>query len=116
MKLSVQNLVGEYCLTFEDGETVFNLIHSELSARRTVELDFIGVNVFASPFFNGAIGRLLKDIPPEVLNQFLVITNLSPTGQAVLVRVIENSKQYHFDEKARQAIDDILSEPLESGR
>jgi hypothetical protein len=61
-------------------------------AGNAVELDFENVTVLASPFLNAAIGRLLKDIKPSNLNRLLKITNLVPTGLAVLRRVIENSK------------------------
>ncbi|MBD2542537.1 STAS-like domain-containing protein [Planktothricoides sp. FACHB-1370] len=33
---------------------------------RPVELDFAGVEIFASPFFNFAIGQLLRDISPDI--------------------------------------------------
>src|SRR4030067_2544821 len=102
MKIDIQKMVGENCITLEDGQKVFDLIHPELLAGHIVELDFTNVTVFASPFFNAAIGRLLKDIKPEDLNHLLKITNLVPAGLTVLKRVIENSKEYYSNEGARK--------------
>lgn len=113
MKLSVYEQIGENCLTLDDGQKIYGLIHPELLANHQVELDFDKVKVFASPFFNAAIGQLLKDIKPECLNRLLKICNLVPAGLAVLKRVISNSKQYYSDENFRKAQDEILLEQAE---
>ena len=47
-------------MTLEDGEAVYRQIHDPLVHGETVELDFDGVNIFASPFFNAGIGRLRR--------------------------------------------------------
>jgi len=107
-------IIGENCITLEDGKKVFDLVHPKLLVGHSVELDFANVTVFASPFFNSAIGRLLKDIKPEDLNRLLKITNLIPTGLEVLKRVIENSKEYYSNEGARKALDEILLEQADN--
>jgi hypothetical protein len=109
MTLAVHSLVGPVCMTLQDGERVFEKIHPELKAGRAVELDFAGVGVSASPFFNAAIGRLLQDIKPEALNNLLRISNLNDVGMTVLRRVIENSKEYYSNPALRDALDEILS-------
>lgn len=98
----------------EDGQKVYDLIHPELSAGRAVELDFMNVTVFASPFFNSAIGRLLKDIKPDDLNRLLKITKLIPAGLTVLKRVIENSKEYYSNGAVRKALDEVLLDQAEN--
>ena len=113
MKLNIYELIGENCITMEDGRKVYDLIHPELLAGQPVELDFERVDVYASPFFNTAIGQLLKDIKAEDLNRLLKIFNLVPAGRAVLKRVIENSKQYYSDENFRKAQDEVLLEQAE---
>ncbi len=114
MKINVFDLVGENCITLEDGQKIFNLIHPELSGGNIVDLDFKDVKIFASPFFNAAIGRLLKDIKPDDLNRLLKITNIVPTGLAVLKRVIENSKEYYSNPNVRKAVDEVLLEQSEA--
>jgi len=114
MKINLFDLVGEHCITIQDGERIFERIHPELVAGRPVELDFHGVGVFASPFFNGAIGRLLEDIKPEDLNRLLKISNLNDVGYTVLRRVIENSKEYYSNPTLRNVLDEILAEQAEA--
>ena len=114
MKLPIKTMIGEDCITLEDGEKVYTRIHPELLAGRPVEVDFAGVGVFASTFFNAAFGRLLKDLTSEMLNRLLQVTNITPDGLAVLRRVIENSKEYYTNPKVREAVDAILNEPVEN--
>lgn len=114
MKIDIHRIIGENCITLEDGQKVFDLVHPKLLASQAVELNFENVTVFASPFFNAAIGRLLKDIKPDDLNRLLKISDLIPTGLAVLKRVIENSKEYYSNEGARKALDEILHEQAEN--
>jgi hypothetical protein len=110
MKYDILAVVGENCITIEDGEKLYNLIYPRLVAGQPVELDFTGVSVFASPFFNAAIGRLLKDLNPEDLNRLLKVSNLAPVGMETLKLVIKNSARYYRDENFRKALDEILSE------
>lgn len=114
MKLNIYELIGENCITLEDGQKIYDRIHPELLAGHPVEIDFAKVGVYASPFFNAAIGQLLKDIKAEDLNRLLKINNLVPAGRAVLKHVIENSKQYYSDENFRKAQDEVLLEQVEN--
>ncbi|MCI0690540.1 STAS-like domain-containing protein [candidate division KSB1 bacterium] len=112
-KLNILDLVGEDCITIEDGEKVYDLIHSELKACRPVELDFAGVTVFTALFFNSAFGRLLKDLTTKDLERLLKISNLTPLGRDTLKLVIKNSNEYYRDPAVRKAVDEILSEQAE---
>ena len=76
----------------------------------TVTLDFDGVNQFASPFFNFAIGQLLKDVSEADLRRLLQIENLNETGRQVIERVIENAAKYHGDKDYSKIVDDILEQ------
>jgi hypothetical protein len=112
-KLNIVDLVGEDCITIEDGEKVYDLIHPELMASRPVELDFAGVKVAVALFFNYAIGRLLEDLTTEELERLLKVSNLSPLGRNTLKLVIEHSNEYYRDPAVRKAVDEILSEQAE---
>lgn len=110
MRIDVHALIGEDCITLDDGQKVHDLILPELKAGRPVEIDFEGVGVFASPFFNAAFGQLLRDLPVEDLNRLIKVDNLNPVGRSVLKRVIENSKKYYSDPKYRRVVNRVLDE------
>lgn len=107
--LKVREIIGENCITSDDGQKIYDLVHPEMQAHHSVELDFSEVKIFASPFLNAAIGQLLRDTPPDDLNSYLKISNLLPVMRPVLKRVIENAKSYYGDEKTRQAVDEALN-------
>lgn len=110
MKCVVHEIVGEDAITFDDGQNVHERIKPELDADHEVVLDFEGVSVFASPFFNAAIGQLLKDIKAENLNRLLRVEKLNPTGDEVLRRVIENAKKYYASKDYREAQAKVLQQ------
>jgi len=91
MKLSIKDQIGPRGIIREDGQKIYDAIHSALQNGETVTLDFAGVNQFASPFFNLAIGQLLKDFAETDLRRLLQIEHLNETGKLVVGRVIENA-------------------------
>lgn len=110
MRLSVKDKIGPRCIIKEDGQKIFDAIHVPLQQGETVTLDFKDVTQFASPFFNFAIGQLLKDINEGDLRRLLHIESLNETGRLVVERVIENAAKYHGDKDYRKIVDDILAE------
>lgn len=110
MNYQVFNITGEYAIAADSGQKLYDQIHAELLAGNFVELDFARVKVFASAFFNFAIGQLLKDISPNDLNRLLRLTNLSGNGQTVLERVIVNAKRYYSDRPYKEAVDAVIEE------
>lgn len=110
MRVSVKDRIGLRCIIKEDGQEIYNAIHGALQNGETVTLDFNGVDQFASPFFNFAIGQLLKDIAEADLRRLLQIEHLNETGRLVVARVIENAAKYHGDKNYRRIVDDILEQ------
>jgi len=103
-------MTGTRCIVKEDGQRVYDTIHNALKQGETVVLDFEGVSQFASPFFNFAIGQLLKDTKEGDLRRLLQIENLNATGRLVVERVIENAARYHGDVDYRKIVDEILEQ------
>lgn len=109
MYLKVKELIGKNAMTLNDGEAVYARIHDPLAKGEAVELDFDGVEVFATPFFNAGIGRLMGDLTADTLNALLKFQHLSDFGARVLRRVIENAKEYYgASTPQRQEIDRIV--------
>ena len=115
MRINVRESVGENAVTQDDGQVIYNLIHDPLRQGQTVELDFEGVDVFASSFFNASVGRLLKDLERDALNVRLQFEHLSAFGKRVLHRVIENAEEYYAaSPDHRRAVDRIVQETAEA--
>ncbi len=106
----IHQIIGEFCMTPDQGQKVYRLIYPKLIANRPVELDFTGVKICIPPFLNFALGQLFKDIQPDALNHLLKISNLNPISQQTLQLVMENAKCYYSDENLRQSVDRVLTE------
>jgi len=110
MMYKVYDIVGEYAITPDGGQKLYDQIHPCLLTGETVELDFARVKVFASPFVNFAFGQLLKDIPAQKLNQLLEFTSLNDDGWDVIQHVMTRAKRYYSDEKYRTAVDAVITD------
>lgn len=108
-RFEISKIVGENCITMEDGQKVYNLMFPELQAGNSVELDFSGVKVFVSLFFNYAIGRLLQDFSVDDMNRLVKISNIKPQGEETLKKVIVNAKRYYsLEEKTKRQVDQAV--------
>ncbi len=105
---NILSLVDEVCITPNGGQKVYDLIHPELLAGSSVELDFTGVEILAPPFLNFAVGQLLKDIQSKDLDRLLKVSHLIPLGMRIMKRVVENAKEYYSDDKIRRAVDEVI--------
>jgi len=110
MECKVMELVGQRCITKNHGQQVYDLIHPLLLQGQTVTLNFEGVKQFASPFFNSAIGQLLKDIKDDDFARLLHFEKLSKDSRLVVSQVIENAKNYHRNIDYKQMVDSILQQ------
>lgn len=114
MTINVQKIIGENCITLEDGKKVYKLILSVLDKNQNIDLDFTGVRIYASPFFNGAVAKLLGNFTQEELNKRVKFEGLSDHGKQVLRRVIQNARKYYSNDKFRNAVDKVVAEQSES--
>jgi hypothetical protein len=110
MEINIRQDLGENCMTLKQGQSLYDAIYPQLQSGETVELDFMGVRIFASPFFNYAIGQLLRDLKADRLNELLIIKNLNAVGSNTLELVIENAQRYYSDVKFRHAKDEVIRE------
>lgn len=109
MNLQILALTGPNCITLEDGQMIYERIFPELKAGHSVELDFKGVKLFASPFFNAAIGQLYKDFSSDDLNRLLDMRGLTANGSIVLRKVGENAKVYYSSTRAKDIIESVVN-------
>lgn len=95
MKLIARELVGVNAISMQSGKNLYDKISTPIISNNDVELDFDGIEVFASPFFNASIGLLLKDVEIGSLLKHLKIINLNPVGRNLLNHVISNAIKYY---------------------
>lgn len=110
MQIRIKELIGNVCVTREDGDRVYSFIYDLISSKNKISVDFSGVDIFASPFFNSAFGRLYKEFSKDDVNSYLVCTSLNSNGKKVMDLVVENSIRYYKDVNFKNALDKVLAE------
>ncbi len=110
MKYNIHEITGQYAISPNKGQKIYDLIYQLLSLGQVVELDFSEVKVFATAFFNVATGQLLKDFSRDDLNRQICITGLTNDGQHILQRVMDNAEHYYNDASYRRAVDNVMQE------
>lgn len=105
MHIMVVDKFGSRCITSQDGQALYNLIYPVLSNSEKVELDFTGVEIFASPFFNYSIGQIFNVLDEGVIRENLHLSGENEIGRIIIERVIENSLSF----KDKNAILETIS-------
>jgi STAS-like domain of unknown function (DUF4325) len=95
MKIKVAKITGEYCCFGEDGQKLYQLIKPHLLAGQTVKLDFKGVKVYSSNYFNYAIGQLFGDVSVDDFQELVTFTNISVVGLNVVNVVLMSAVEYY---------------------
>jgi uncharacterized protein DUF4325 len=114
MRLAIRDICA-FAITQEDGQAVFDRITPSLKQGEGVELDFQGVTFVAPPFFNAAIGQLLRDFKREDLRRLLKLENLTGNGADVVRQVIDNAEKYYsapeeYRDGQRKILDAMMQE------
>ena len=112
MEITIIKAVGKRCLIQADGQGIYDQVFPVLEGNGTATLDFAGVEMFASPFFNAAVGQLFKHFSKEDLEKRLHIKNLNGTGLTVLQRVVENATVYYQNKDYQKIVDELLAEQV----
>ncbi|WP_449426846.1 STAS-like domain-containing protein [Rhodanobacter umsongensis] len=95
MKILVKNISGPNAVASHHGDALYKQVVSGIEKDDVVELDFAGIEIFSTPFFNLGIARLLQGRTVGYLNSHVKFVNLSPVGRSTLRRVIDNAKRHY---------------------
>lgn len=92
----VEDLIGsQIAVSMPLGDKLHEKIIELFSSQEMIELNFINIDTYATPFFNASIGRLLKDYSIIELQEKLKFTNISEGGRNLLNRVIANAIEFY---------------------
>ncbi|MBX9694016.1 MAG: STAS-like domain-containing protein [Cyanobacteria bacterium] len=107
--LQMKDLIGDACLTSDDGLLIFDLLKQNLLVGNRVEVDFEGVEVVATPFFNAAFGRLVEQFS-VLVKESVHPVHLDDDGLELFDRVLDNAYRYYSDPQYRAAITSVLEQ------
>lgn len=100
---------GNFAVTTDDGNLVFNLIDKNLSGNEKTKLDFSDVIVLTTAFLNAAIGQLYSKYKSDEIAPFLKLINVADEDKILFKKVTERAKEYFankeiFEKNSNDAI------------
>ena len=78
--------------TYEDGAKLYRVLYGLLKDSQQVELDFEGIELTSSSFFNGAIVNLLQEFSSNTGQLPLSFLNLTPRDKFILGHTLKAQK------------------------
>lgn len=78
-------------------QSIYEAIRDYLNVdpNNTVDIDFEGVEIVLCKFWSYAIGQLYSDFSPEVLNDRVIISNLSSYQEKTLEMCLDNARKHY---------------------
>ena len=110
MRVQLIETIGSECTSLDQGEKVYHLLLGELKDKKTVEVDFQGVETLFSPFLMGSFGKLLGHFEKEVLMQRLAFCNISPDHLKTVNAFIDRAETRFTEQGDLQAMKELFEE------
>lgn len=101
-------LYSKMCLSETEGRKLRDLIEGSLKVNDIVEVDFIDMGLFASPYFNTSFGYLFNLLGPIDYSNRIKVKNLTSVGEKTYNKVMENALNYYNSDKKNE-IDEIIN-------
>lgn len=99
MKIIVKDAIGSFCTEYEQGERLLDLTRQGLEDNGEVDVDFEGVQLATSAFFNASFGVLYGDYPLDVLKAKIKVSHLSKEMRQVMSRSLEAAKKFYEERR-----------------
>tara|TARA_R110002167_G_scaffold339500_2_gene547247 strand:+ start:5917 stop:6264 length:348 start_codon:yes stop_codon:yes gene_type:complete len=101
IEIIIKSIVGSNAISMNTGRQVRERIREEWDLHEKITLNFEGVKIYASPFFNASVGSLLKDNSIENLQAKLEFKLISDHGKNLLNLVIGNAIKFYNDTEGK---------------
>ncbi len=89
---------------------MYRLLLGELNAKKTVEVDFQGIETLFSPFLMGCLGKLLGHFEKETLMQNLVYCNTTPDQLKSVNEFIDRAEAQQTEQGDLQNMKELFEE------
>ena len=96
--------VCRYAIFEQDGVALREKIMDVYDNGENVTLDFEGISLFATMFFNASVGWLVLRDGPETVNSRIKYINLSELGETTWKHSFNNAIQVRNDPVYQQAV------------
>lgn len=103
-------MCGPKCVALDDGQKVYEQLFPELREKRTVELDFSGVEMVFSPFLMGSLGKLLNHFEKETVMERVSLCHISEEHLRSVNAFLDRADRQATEESDLQNMRDLFEE------
>lgn len=103
----------KFAISEEKGLKLRELLLKNLSEDKIV-LDFEGISMFTTPFFNSSIGYFILQYGPELFDEKIEILGLQEMGQETYKHSYDNAVEFYNNKIDPKTVGQIVSKNLES--
>lgn len=108
MIIQIKNLIGEHCITAEQGKKLKKIIKPHILNNKTIYVDLTNVKTICALFINNAISPLLKNINRRQLDKLLHFTNTTDNQQLIIKLTLDNAENYHNNPSFKKAVNKVM--------
>ena len=105
--------IAPMAMTEDAGMQLRNEMSDTIRKGETVTLDFDGIGLFATPFFNASIGYFLMELSPEKYNQQVKVTNISDLGKETYSHSLQNAVSVYQNQTDLDMVGRITKETID---
>lgn len=105
--------ITSMAMTEDAGMMLRNEMSDTIEQEEKVILDFEGIGLFATPFFNASIGYFVLKLSPEKYNQQVTVINLSDLGRETYSHSLQNAVSVYQNQTDLDMVGKITMETIE---
>ena len=110
IRVALEKIIGENCVSIDDGEKVLQLLRPELLKGVSVEVDFKGVNLLLTPFLNACFGKILEQFGREVTMTHVSMRNISNEFLQRVNQFINRKDEEYTRSNEKEMLEEIFNE------
>lgn len=109
--IKIKDIVN-MAMTEEQGIKLRKEIDKLILDNDKIILDFSGISLFATMFFNASIGYYVMSYSPDECEKIFCLENITPLGKETYKHSFENAKEIYNNRKNIEAIEKITEETI----
>jgi hypothetical protein len=90
--------ITSMAMTEDDGMKLREVMGNALKENHDIVLDFEGIDLFATPFFNSSIGYFILQLTPQTYDEKVTVTHITDLGKETYSHSYQNAVSV-FEEK-----------------
>jgi len=107
------NKLTSMAMTDTAGLKLREEIEKLIKTEEKIIIDFTGITLFATMFFNASIGHFVMTLSPEKCNDLFKFVNLTELGMETYKHSFENAEAIFHDRKQQSVIGEITQNNIE---